>query len=113
VRLDHISTAPRRHYESPNLVLEARGPKCKLAVSRMKTRLNGQYVRAPGEDSTGAGAEREWGFDPQSKAEVAQGEYKGAREVLTRHVHTAQPRGGPRGGAKDPTDDPAELDVLF
>jgi hypothetical protein len=52
---------------------------------------------SPGEDSTGAGAEREWGFDPQSKAEVAQGEYKGAREVLARHVHTAQPRGGPGG----------------
>jgi hypothetical protein len=49
----------------------------------------------PGEDPTGAGAEREWGFDPQSKAEVAQGEYKGAREVLARHVHTAQQRGGP------------------
>jgi hypothetical protein len=62
----------------------------------------------------GAGAEREWGFDPQSKAEVAQGEYKGARGVLTRHVHTAQPRGGPGGVcAKDPTGDPAELDVLF
>jgi hypothetical protein len=45
----------------------------------------------------GAGAEREWGFDPQLKAEVAQGEYKGAREVLARHVHTAQPRGGPGG----------------
>jgi hypothetical protein len=50
---------------------------------------------SPGEDPTGAGAEREWGFDPQSKAELAQGEYKGAREVLARHVHTAQPRGGP------------------
>ena len=67
---------------------------------------------SPGEDPTGAGAERELGFDPQSKAELAQGEYKGAREVLARHVHTAEPRGGP-GGAKDPTDDPAELDVLF
>jgi hypothetical protein len=66
----------------------------------MKTRLNGQCVRGPGEDPTGAGAEREWGFDfhPQSKAEVAQGEYKGAREVLARHVYTAaQPRGGPGG----------------
>jgi hypothetical protein len=67
---------------------------------------------SPGEDSTGAGAEREWGFDPQPKAEIVQGEYKGALEVLARHIHTAQPRGGP-GGAKDPTDDPAELDVLF
>jgi hypothetical protein len=52
---------------------------------------------SPGGDSTGAGAEREWGFDPQSKAELAQGEYNGAREVLARHVHTAQPWGGPGG----------------
>ena len=52
---------------------------------------------SPGEDSTGAGAERELGFDPQPKAELAQGEYKGAREVLARHVHTAEPRGGPGG----------------
>jgi hypothetical protein len=76
--------------------------------------LTGQSA-SPGEDSTGAGAERELGFDPQSKAELAQGEYKGAREVLARHVHTAQPWGGPGGvlSAKDPTDDPAELDVLF
>ena len=58
---------------------------------------NGQCVRGPGEDSTGAGAERELGFDPQPKAELAQGEYKGAREVLARHVHTAEPRGGPGG----------------
>jgi hypothetical protein len=82
---------------------------------------NGQCVRAPGEDSTGAGAERELGFGPQSKskAELAQGEgeYKGAREVLARHTYTPplEPRGGPlaRGGAKDPTGDSAELDVLF
>jgi hypothetical protein len=52
---------------------------------------------SPGEDSTGAGAERELGFDPQSKAELAQGEYKGAREVLARHVYTAEPWGGPGG----------------
>jgi hypothetical protein len=116
VRLDHISTAPRRHYETPNLVLEARASKCEAAVSRMKTRLNGQCVRGPGEDSTGAGAEREWGFDPQSKAEVAQGEYKGARreEGNTGTTSTHRPAAGwPGGGAKDPTDDPAELDVLF
>jgi hypothetical protein len=60
----------------------------------------------------GASTEWEGGFDPQSKTELAQGEYKGAREVLARHGRTAQPRGGP-GGAKDPTDDPAELHVLF
>ena len=60
--------------------------------------LTGKSTR-PEEDSTGAGAERESGFDPQSKAELelAQGEYKGAREVLARHVHTAEPRGGPGG----------------
>jgi hypothetical protein len=76
--------------------------------------LTGKSTR-PGEDSTGAGAERELGFDPQSKAEVAQGEYKGAREVLARHVDTYTPpsRGVARGGVKDQTDDPAELDVLF
>jgi hypothetical protein len=72
---------------------------------------------SPGKDPTGAGAERELGFDPQSKAELAQGEYKGAREVLARHVHTAQPWGGPEPGGvlmtNDQTDDPAELDVLF
>ena len=54
--------------------------------------LTGQ-ITSPGEDSTtGAGAERELGFDPQPKAELAQGEYKGAREVLARHVHAAEPR---------------------
>jgi hypothetical protein len=52
---------------------------------------------SPGEDSTGAGAERELGFDPPPKAELAQGEYKGAREVLARHVHAAEARGGPGG----------------
>jgi hypothetical protein len=60
----------------------------------LRSTLTGQSTR-PGEDSTGAGAERELGFDPKSKAELAQGEYKGAREVLARHVHTAQPWGDP------------------
>jgi hypothetical protein len=86
------------------------GSKCKLLESR---RL--PYSRAPapgpGEDSTGAGAEREWGFDPQSKAELAQGEYevqrsKGSTGTTTRAhvhgtqytVHTAQPWGGWPGG---------------
>jgi hypothetical protein len=69
----------------------------------------------PGEDSTGASAEREreGGFDPQSKAGLAQGGYKGAREVLARHGRTAHSRGVARGRAKDPTDGPAELHVLF
>jgi hypothetical protein len=53
---------------------------------------------SPGEDSTGAGAERELGFDPQSKAELAQGEYKGAREVLARQPYTPPSRGVARGG---------------
>jgi hypothetical protein len=53
---------------------------------------NRRERQAAGGDSTGASAEREGGFDPQSKAKLAQGEYKGAREVLmARHVHTAQP----------------------
>jgi hypothetical protein len=75
--------------------------------------LTGQSAR-PGEVFTGAGAERELGFDPQSKAELAQGEHKGAREVLARRTHRPAV-GWPGGGAKDPTDDlPApELDVLF
>jgi hypothetical protein len=51
---------------------------------------------------TGASAEREGDFDPQSKAELAQGEYKGAREALARHVRTthrpAPRRGVARGG---------------
>jgi hypothetical protein len=62
------------------------------------------------------------GFGPQSKAELAQGEHKGAREVRGRYWHdTAAPpsrgvaRWGATGrGAKDPTDDPvdpAELHV--
>jgi hypothetical protein len=61
--------------------------------------LTGQST-SPGEDPTGAGAEREWGFNAQSQAEIARGEYNGAREVLARHVHivhTAQPWGGPGG----------------
>ena len=67
----------------------------------------------PGE-ATGASAEREEGFDPQPKYRRAWSEYKGAREVPARHDRTAQPWGGPGGGgAKDPTDDPAELHVLF
>jgi hypothetical protein len=87
---------------------------CEMPESRNPSTATGKST-SPGGDSTGAGAERESGFDPQSKAELAQGECKGAREVLVlaRHVHTAHSRGVARGGAKDPTDDPAELDVLF
>jgi hypothetical protein len=86
----------------------------KGAVSRMKNRLNGQCVRGSGGDSTGASAEWEGSFDPQPKAGLAQGEYKGAREVLARHGNTAQPWGGPGGVLRTQrTTRPAELDVLF
>jgi hypothetical protein len=97
VRTTSISCvqAARRYY-SLDLVVEARA-----GVSHEPRETtgdeNGQCVRGPGGGSTGAGAERELGFDPQSKAELAQGEYKGAREVLARHAHTAQPWGGPGG----------------
>jgi hypothetical protein len=86
-----------RHYNGLDLVLEARSSSCFSEPTAQIRDENGQCVRGPGEDSTGAGAERELGFDPQPKAELAQGEYKGAREVLARHVHTAEPRGGPGG----------------
>jgi hypothetical protein len=65
-------------------------------TNKIRMPVTGQNAR-PGEDPTGAGAERELGFDPQPKAELAQGEYKGAREVLARHVHTTEPQGGPGG----------------
>jgi hypothetical protein len=100
-RLDHISTAPRRHYKLPisfSSQLPRGGSKCEAAASRIKKRLNGQLVRGPGGDSTGASAEREGGLlDHQPKAELAQGEYKGAREALARHGRTAQPRDDPGG----------------
>jgi hypothetical protein len=46
--------------------------------------VTGESTNPGGEDPTGASAEREGGFDPQPKAELAQGEYKGAREALAR-----------------------------
>ena len=70
---------------------------CLYEQTGSKSPVTALESTGPGEDSTGAGAERELGFDPQPKAELAQGEYKGAREVLARHVHTAEPRGGPGG----------------
>jgi hypothetical protein len=98
---------------------EARYGKWRVTAGLLSTATG--EITSPGEDPTGAGAEREWGFaltpNRQSKAELVQGEYKGAREVPARHVHTAhRPVAGwpvARGGAKDPTDDPAALDVLF
>jgi hypothetical protein len=61
--------------------------------------------------STGASAEREERFGPQPKAELAQGEYKGAREVTgtTRPHRPAVGWPGRGGGAKDLTGDPAGL----
>jgi hypothetical protein len=87
--------------QTPNLVLEAQASKYKPAVSRMKTRLNGQCVRGPGEDPTGAGAEREWGVDFEE-----QGKY-------WHDTHTPPSRGVTGGVFKDPRDDPAEFVVLF
>jgi hypothetical protein len=55
-----------------------------------------------------------WGFDPHSKAELAaagRGQRSKGRTGTTRTHRPAV--GWPGGGAKDPTDDPAELDVLF
>ena len=47
---------------------------CLYAQTGSKLPVTVLESTGPGEDSTGAGAEREWGFDPQSKAEIAQGE---------------------------------------
>ena len=76
--------------------VEFGGPRLEMA-NCSKSPVTVLEITGPGEDSTGAGAERELGFYPQPKAELAQGEYKGAREVLARHLHTAEPRGGPGG----------------
>ena len=53
------------------------------------------------------------GFDPQSKAELAQGECTKEQGKYWHDTYTPPSRGVARGGAKDPKDDPAELDVLF
>jgi hypothetical protein len=101
-RLDHSSIRAAKQYIVPGLDLEAAALVSHERQSRMKTdSAFGAPGRTPRE--LARSAERELSFDPQSKAELAQGEYKGAREVLARHVHTAQPWGGPGGGAKDPT----------
>jgi hypothetical protein len=76
----------------------------------------------PGEGPTGASAEREGGLWPptetEGRARAASAKCKGAREArstgTTRDTPAAPPsRGVARGCAKDPTDDPAELHVLF
>jgi hypothetical protein len=96
----HIAARPQQHH-APQAVHshESRFGARWLyePTARKSSAVTGQITR-PGADSTGAGAERKWGFDPQSKAELAQGEYNGAREVLARHAHTAHPWGGWPGG---------------
>jgi hypothetical protein len=82
------------------------------ANCRLLSTVTGEST-SPGEDPTGASAEREGGFDPQPKAELAQGEYKGARDKGSTGTTRPPSRGVARGGAKDPTGDPAELHVLF
>jgi hypothetical protein len=102
------------------LYSEPRKANCGLLQVLLRT-ATGERAPAPGRTprETGASAERDRGFDlqPQPKGELAQGGYKGTREVLARPTtqDTAAPpsRGVARGGVKDPTDDPAELDVLF
>jgi hypothetical protein len=74
-----------------------------LLTAGLRSSLTGE-ITSPGEDPTGAGAEREWGFDPQSKAELAQGEYKVQRSKgkggtgTTRGTYTPPSRGLARGG---------------
>jgi hypothetical protein len=89
---------------------------CEMPAGRNSSPVTGKSA-SPGEDPTGAGAERELGFDPQSKAELAQGEgvqrSKGSTGTTRTHRRAAGWGGVARGGAKDPTDGPAELDVLF
>jgi hypothetical protein len=52
------------------------GSSCFSEASRLNWSTVTGESPSPGEDSTGASAEREGGFDPQPKAELAQGEYK-------------------------------------
>jgi hypothetical protein len=75
-------------------------------TNRKPSALTGKST-SPGEDSTGAGAERESGFDPNRRPS--------SRRASTKEQgkYTPPSRGVARGVAKDPTDDPAELDVLF
>jgi hypothetical protein len=90
-----------RHCYGLDLESRVRDSETAVFMSQLleSRRLPHSRAPAPGRTprETGAGAERELGFDPQPKAELAQGEYKGAREALARHVHTAEPRGGPGG----------------
>jgi hypothetical protein len=84
-----------------------------LLETRNWSTLTGQSTR-PGEDSTGAGAEREWGFGPQSKAEIAQGIQRSKRSTGTTRTH--RPAAGWPGGVlrtQRTTQPSCELDVLF
>jgi hypothetical protein len=77
--------------------LEFGGSCLEMANCGLLSTVTGEST-APGEDPTGASAEREGGFGPQSKAGRAQGEYKGAREALARHARPHRPVVGWPGG---------------
>jgi hypothetical protein len=85
--------AARQYY---SLDLGFGGSWLQMANCGLLSTVTGEST-GPGEDPTGASAEWGGGFEPQSKAGLAQGGYKGAREVLARHGRTAQPWGGPGG----------------
>jgi hypothetical protein len=108
-RLDHSSTTPA-------VIVSLFGRSCASGANRLNWSAVTGESTSPGEDPTGASAEREGGFDPQSNAELAQGEYKVQRSkggTGTTRQQAPPSRGVARGCAKDPTDNPAELDVLF
>jgi hypothetical protein len=82
-------------YSLDSSLRAAAAPKGNRRVTEYGNRR--EHQPAPGEDSTGASAEREGDFDPpQPKTRRARGEYKGAREVLKYWHDTAAPpsRGG-------------------
>jgi hypothetical protein len=111
----NIAARPQHHHGgavhcSPRSRLEPRSLMSHERQSECANRLNGQCVRGPGEDSTGAGAERELGFDPQPTEGRARAgrvqRSKGSTGTTRTHRRAAGwPRGVPR--TKDPTDDPA------
>jgi hypothetical protein len=91
------------------------GSKPEVPTSR-KSPVTALESTSPGEDSTGAGAERELGFDPQPPTEGRPSSRRASTKEQGKYWHdtyTPPSRGVARGGAKDPTDGPAELDVLF
>jgi hypothetical protein len=120
VRLDHISTAPRRHYETPNLVFGGSSwsePRETIEDEKPVKRTVRSGPRGPGGTPrelarSGSGALT---FDPQSKAELAQGEYK-EQGKYWHDTYTQPGRGVARGGVlrTQRTTQPSwMLDVLF